>query len=70
MSRNGVLLQNYFKKIDVCDIKPSFGKIPKQMRGMLFKTNLKDIGDFVDAKTYDLIFANWGLCYIGFKEIQ
>ena len=33
ISRNGTLLSQFFNMIDVCDIKPSFGKIPSHKQG-------------------------------------
>ena len=68
--RNGVFLSQYFKKIDICDIKPSFCNLATDKQGKMFKTNLKDIGKFIIPNSYDFIFGNWSLCYISFRDVQ
>ena len=70
LCRNGVFLSQYFKKVDICDIKPSFGNLATDKQGKMFKTNLKDIGKFIIPNSYDFIFGNWSLCYISFRDVQ
>ena len=57
MGRNLALLQKYFDKIDVVDIKPSFGNIPIEKKGISFKMNLRDIAALKSNNTYDFIFG-------------
>ena len=66
MARNGTLLSKHFNKIDIIDIKPSFGESPEEKRGKLFNSNLANLGSFVEKEQYKFIFGNWALCYLGY----
>ena len=69
IGRYGKLLKVLFSKIDVLDLKPSFGDIPVLKQGKLMPANLRDIDQHIWYHSYDCIFGNWALCYIGYGAV-
>ena len=69
IGRNGDLLMHYFDTIDIIDLEPDFGSIPKEKQGTLFRANLKDIRQHIFDTQYDCLFGSWALCYIKHEDI-
>ena len=60
-----IYAQNYHK-VDVFDLKPSYGELKEEKKGNLITGNLRDFGRLVKETTYDTIIGNWSLCYLGY----
>ena len=70
IGRYGKLLKVLFSKIDLLDLKPSFGDIPVSKQGKLMPANLRDIDRHISYHSYDCIFGNWALSYIGYEAVS